>query len=1188
MKEKIDRFSKGDFEYEPPYICMSEEEILISVEAGRISEESFTISNSAGRSMKGVIYSSSQLLSVENGSFEGDQNTITYQFNATFLKAGETVSGQINIVSDCGEKSIPFVVTIELSYCMTSLGKIKDLFQFTNLARMDWSEAKKVFRSEDFERIFLKNEESYPLIYRNLIKSVSTSQALEEFLIAIHKKSGIRLKIDKTQMEYQVGEESIIDKLTLTKDHWGYAEIRVSTNASFIQLEQKFVWADRFIGNTHQISYTIDPCNLRNGNNFGQIWIKTAHQTITIDILCKYNNEKQHMVQDYRKLQQTEFAFIENYLNFRLNKIDLIRYMEAAESLLEEWTEHSDSSVQKLVKTHLAIISGKSKIVEEFLNEFEKDEIAIKRKSALEYSTYLYLNALYRKDDTIINNAAEIIRHYYENGHCDWRILWLLLYTDKRYEANKNLKLVDIKEQFNSGCHSPILYYEAVCIFNEEPVLLRELSDFELQVINYGIKNWILSKDAATQYTYLANKKKTFNQVIFHDLVKLYDEYNTPEILAAICCILIKGFKKSPKYFEWYRHGVEAQLRITELYEYYIYSYDDSNPITDASVQMLPQPVLLYFIYNSSLNDEKKAFLYANIIKNKDKNEPIYRTYSKRIEVFAIKMLESHQVSHNLVVLYNEFFILNLQNTDIANYLPYVVYRHEVVCNNPNIVSISVVHKEIGVEENVALTEGKALVNIYTKNAEIFLLDTYGNRFVESIEYKVVPLMNSEEYENFCMEYSNNPMLLLHLFDRYQSHRIINEKAIILRKQVLSMEGLAKEYVTDCYQTLIEYYCENYDDEQLEYYLDRINLLYVRPGERIKLLEYMVARSFYNKVLEVFNTFGFEGISISRLVKLCSGWMLTLEAEKKNPLMLSLCHYVFSKGKYDDAILNYLIRYYEGSTREMFLLWQAARGFELETHDLEERLLLQMLFAESYIEDSFRVFNNYYKEVTNHTLILAFLSFYAYKYLLHDRAINSQLFVIIRRELNYEENDICKLAWLNYNSSNKKLTNSEISFAELAIDYFVKKGIILDFFQDYKKILHLPERIIDKCFMFYKTDPGRKVYIHYRLLKAKEQEYITEKMKNIFMGIRSKEFVLFYHESVQYYITEEIEEENVITESSDLQYDCEPPEDDESKYSQINLMLMALEMKEENTVLDMMENYIKKDYLIDNCFQRID
>ena len=133
----------------------------------------------------------------------------------------------------------------------------------------------------------MKNEEKYHIIYRNLLKSISTSQALEEFLIAVNKKSRINLGIDKTHLEYEIQDEDFMDKLILTKDHWGYAEIRVSTDAPFILLEQKFLWADRFIGSNHQISFVISSKNLSPGNNYGRIWIKTVHQTITIEVTCR-------------------------------------------------------------------------------------------------------------------------------------------------------------------------------------------------------------------------------------------------------------------------------------------------------------------------------------------------------------------------------------------------------------------------------------------------------------------------------------------------------------------------------------------------------------------------------------------------------------------------------------------------------------------------------------------------------------------------------------------------------------------------------------------------------------------------------------------------------------------------------------------------------------------------------------
>jgi hypothetical protein len=35
-------------------------------------------------------------------------------------------------------------------------------------------------------------------------------------------------------------------------------------------------------------------------------------------------------------------------------------------------------------------------------------------------------------------------------------------------------------------------------------------------------------------------------------------------------------------------------------------------------------------------------------------------------------------------------------------------------------------------------------------------------------------------------------------------------------------------------------------------------------------------------------------------------------------------------------------------------------------------------------------------------------------------------------------------------------------------------------------------------------------------------------------------------------------------------------------------MLIASEMKDENTLLDLMENYIKREYMINECFRQIE
>ncbi|MDF2905528.1 MAG: hypothetical protein K0R34_849 [Herbinix sp.] len=350
----------------------------------------------------------------------------------------------------------------------------------------------------------------------------------------------------------------------------------------------------------------------------------------------------------------------------------------------------------------------------------------------------------------------------------------------------------------------------------------------------------------------------------------------------------------------------------------------------------------------------------------------------------------------------------------------------------------------------------------------------------------------------------------------------------------------------------------------------------------------MVVRKIYYLALEALKIFGFEGITVNRLVKMCSGWMLTPDAEQKNDLMVSLCYHIFNHGKYDEAILLYLVRYYEGTTEEMYRLWKAAKSFELETHSLEERLLTHMLFAENFIEDSYMVFYEYYKDVTNNMLVRAYLSFNAYHYLVHDHILPLDLFPIMKRELNYDENDICLLAWLKHNVHNKELSENELSFIELQIARMVKKGIILPFFVGYRSQVVLPDEVLNKYYITYITNPHSQVYIHFRIIKQQEQGYITERMNHVFMGIHVKEFVLFYHETVQYYITEGVTDGEAITESFDAQYDPEAPEEEDGRYNQINLMLMAMEVKDDHTLLTIMENYLQKEYLADTCFKKLD
>jgi hypothetical protein len=190
----------------------------------------------------------------------------------------------------------------------------------------------------------------------------------------------------------------------------------------------------------------------------------------------------------------------------------------------------------------------------------------------------------------------------------------------------------------------------------------------------------------------------------------------------------------------------------------------------------------------------------------------------------------------------------------------------------------------------------------------------------------------------------------------------------------------------------------------------------------------------------------------------------------------------------------------------------------------------------------------------------------------------------MRRELNYEENDICLLAWLKYCSHTTEFAEGDIKFISYNIDRLERKGIILPFFKNYMNLIKLPKRITERCFVEFKTNPKKQVFLHYRILRYGEGgDYLTECMTNVFLGIHVKEFLLFYNEELQYYVTEELENKVSMTESFSISYE-DYASIDNSKYNRINKILRVLDNQDDYILLDMMEDYLEMEYIVRESF----
>lgn len=90
--------------------------------------------------------------------------------------------------------------------------------------------------------------------------------------------------------------------------------------------------------------------------------------------------------------------------------------------------------------------------------------------------------------------------------------------------------------------------------------------------------------------------------------------------------------------------------------------------------------------------------------------------------------------------------------------------------------------------------------------------------------------------------------------------------------------------------------------------------------------------------------YGLEGLPVNLLLRLC-GRMLLQNLFDRDDHLLYLTWYVFEHEKPDSVILDYLCEHFNGTVDQMYRVLMQGLRLRVETYDLEERLVAQMLFT---------------------------------------------------------------------------------------------------------------------------------------------------------------------------------------------------------------------------------------------------
>lgn len=1181
MRARIGQIAAGRFNGTKPILAFSEETIDLSVIEGRSEAGSFVIESTNQIKICGIVYSTNPRMECLNPHFEGEKVRIRYQFNSKGLTEGDTCEGKFVIVCNQIEYSLSFCARITRLYAEASTGAVKSLDDFTRLAASNWDEAYHLFYNRNFLNTIPYDNVYERLTYEGFACARPSGQNMEEFLIGVNKKQPVSISVDKSEEIFMASKEPQSGCFTITKDNWGYTEIRLRTDCEFIKLSKPVLTLDDFIGKTYLYEYIIDASAMHAGRNFGRIYIDGVYQSFTIDITAGVRDDDGSIsdIAVTKDIKECMVGIMELYTSFRLKRIVTGVWANETISILNHL--HAlmpDEHMYELMKAQAFIINRQRQEAKWILDDFKNSN---PDKKAPIWGYYLYLMTLLEREPSYVDNMThEVELIFYENPD-SVLLFWVLLFLRDQYFDDSAGKLKDIKYWVLRGCSSPYLYIEAYYLISQDPYLIKELSVFELRILSWAVKEKALTKELAGAIFEAVDLAGGFDNRVYELLTAAYEICPEAEYVGIICSYLIKGHKNDTCFHKWFELGIENKLRLTGLYESYLLT------MNDRQISPVPKVIQMYFSFDNKLPYRKLAVLYNNIIAAKETEPEVYHKYRKAMGRFAMDQVQLRHIDDNLAVLYEDMLELGFINEELSAAFSDIIYTHKLIVFDKRIVRAIIYQNEMKEPQIVPVTDQCAYFELFSNDYVILFEDSRGYRYVKSISYRLQRLMDAEKYLDRCISLSpDRPQYIVSHFKNVRDYSDFTKDDLKLFKPVFYSESFSDSYKAVMGYRILKY-CQLHDyEDYVRPFLQSINFDTLQKDARKYLIDMLVSNRLYEKAYDMAMEYGIDMLAAASKVVLCENALKVQHVD--DDFMVQLAISAFKTGKYSDLVLKYLCENYTGPTDELINLWHAADKFSISSMKLDERILEQGIYTQIEPEKISDIFMEYYKRAGNEKLILAYISLVAHGYLHSGGCKADFIFDIIEKRFigNRTLNDACQLALLKHFAEKTDITQAELEIEDTLLKYYIYNNMYFDFFARLDYRLLEKYFLYDKAFLQYESTPGTHVVLHYSRDEDGE-EFNSEDMVEMYDGIYVKTFVIFFGEMIRYYITEEHDNSIEVKESNRLTCNNIPGDNDHSRYNLINEMIISDTLSDETTLKSNIDEYKRLDAATKQLFKLI-
>ena len=1082
MRERINRLARGIIDNGSPELVLAPERVEASVPAGEVIRGEILVSSGNNLHIKGLVYSSHERVRVVNSAFGGLRNRIIYEVNVGFSEHGDEIKGSFYLVTNGGEREIPYSLRVQAGDSGEVLGNLKTPRDFAVLAKKDLEKALRMFEYQDFTEAPFMQDSRVRTIYDGLKGRAGRRNLLEEFLVALQVKEPVKLTLETGTRIYENLTGIAEDYIDIAAGTWGYVSADITVDAPFIELGTFRITDQDFVQGRCRVGYRIVPSRLHRGRNFGCIRVKSLREEFLISVEAEGHHGSGSTERESGSDRFMDHGSLYKYLSLRLDyeagvyepALLLNQMMKETEHLRADFPGDARA---KLIQAELLILNGREDNASLALDDARDHVLAHREKQVELYCFYQYLRLEIKPSVQQKESLVRYIRKLlWEDGEIRPYLFLMLVKLDETMAQNPLELYRSMASLFNQGCCSPFLYASACRLMEAHPDLFVRLGDFEIQTLYLGVQKGIVSRVTALKAAGLALGLKHYRKQLVERLfTKLYQTYEEQEILEAVCSLLIKGDCKEKDAFAWYEKALEQGVNLTRLYEYFLYSLPEDYG------HLLPKEVLLYFSYDKDLDGHSRQMLYRNILEYMNPSAELYQNYTRHMEQFAMEQLFQSRINRSLAVIYEHMIYKDMIDSRVARVLPGILKSCRIRCGDSRMKYVIVRYEELEDEEAFMLEDQSAYVPLFSERSVLLFQDAYGNRYLDVKHWKV-SVMDRPELLAQCYEvYPDHPMLKLSECRDIVNRGVETDEEAALLEEIVTQMHLSPAFEGRLMQAVTDYYCQKASEDKDGdgvfncAYLVQIDKKPMAVRQRQQICETLISQNYMREAYNMIRDYGSQYISTPRLMKLCTKTIL-MNLFDQDDLLLGLSHQVFCQGCYDSVILDYLCEHFNGTVSQMYeVLIQGVRE-HVETYDLEERLLGQMLFT-GCCDQMDSVFELYMKRKTTKEMVVkAYFTQKSVQYFLEEKDMDQRVFEYLKQAVgNTFDKDrmptIYLLALTRYFSTLDKVDGGDAELLKTMTSLLLEEGLVFPYTRELSKHIPVPEDIMDKAMVEYR---GRK------------------------------------------------------------------------------------------------------------------